>query len=100
MMTNPQGQNDRTSGIKPVCLFERRPPIVRDAVAFDFDRRGARVHRLCHDRREPGEHIDHELCNRLAGVCVTYNGRSEGDTMWSAVCLLQRQLADAGFAPK
>jgi hypothetical protein len=56
-------------------------------------RRGARFHRLCHDRREPGQHIDYQLCNRLAGVCVTYNGHSEGDTMWSAVCLLQRLLA-------
>jgi hypothetical protein len=33
-------------------------------------------------------------------VTVTYHGRAEGDVMWSAVCMLQRQLADAGFAPR
>jgi hypothetical protein len=81
-------------------LFERFPPVLHNHVAFDFDRRHVCSHCPSHDRREPGAHIDHELCNRLAGVYVTYNGRSEGDTMWSAVCLLQRQLADAGFAPR
>jgi hypothetical protein len=37
---------------------------------------------------------------RFAGSSTTYGARSEGDTLWSAVCLLQRQLADAGYAPR
>ncbi len=44
--------------------------------------------------------IDYETCKRFASPTTTYNGRAEGDTMWSAVCLLQRQLAEAGFAPR
>jgi hypothetical protein len=44
--------------------------------------------------------IDYETCNRFASVCYTYGARSEGDVMWSAICLLQRQLAEAGFAPR
>jgi len=44
--------------------------------------------------------VDYDLCNRLAGVCITYNGRSEGDTMWAAVRMVQRQLAEHGFAPR
>jgi hypothetical protein len=28
------------------------------------------------------------------------DGRDETDVMWSAVCLVQRQLADAGFNPR
>jgi hypothetical protein len=44
--------------------------------------------------------IDYETCCRFASVCWTYGARSEGDVMWSAICLLQRQLAEAGFAPR
>jgi hypothetical protein len=44
--------------------------------------------------------VDYNTCVRFASVLATYNGRHEVDVMWSAVCLLQRQLADAGFAPQ
>jgi hypothetical protein len=44
--------------------------------------------------------VDYETCNRFASKNVWYSGRAEGDVMWSAVCRLQRQLADAGFAPR
>jgi hypothetical protein len=44
--------------------------------------------------------IDFDTCTRFASTTVNYNGRCEGDVMWSAVCLLQRQLADAGLAPR
>jgi hypothetical protein len=44
--------------------------------------------------------VDFNACKRFASVSATYDGRPEGDTMWSAVCLLQSQLADAGYAPR
>jgi len=44
--------------------------------------------------------VDYGTCTRLASPTTTYNGRVEGDVMWSAVCMLQRQLAEAGFAPR
>jgi hypothetical protein len=44
--------------------------------------------------------VDFNTCKRFASVSTTYDSRSEDDTMWSAVCLLQRQLADAGYAPR
>ena len=44
--------------------------------------------------------IDYDTCARFASTFVFYSGRTEGDTMWSAVCLVQRQLADAGFNPR
>jgi hypothetical protein len=44
--------------------------------------------------------IGFEDVKRFAASSMTYGARSEGDMMWSAVCLLQRQLADAGFAPR
>jgi hypothetical protein len=44
--------------------------------------------------------IDYETCAKFAAVCWTYGNRAESDVMWSAVCLLQRQLAEAGFAPR
>jgi hypothetical protein len=46
------------------------------------------------------QRIGLEDIKRFAGSSMTYGARSEGDTMWSAVCLLQRQLADAGYAPR
>jgi len=42
--------------------------------------------------------IGYEDVNKFASPCITYGGRTEADVMWSAVCVLQRQLADAGFA--
>jgi hypothetical protein len=44
--------------------------------------------------------IDYEACNRFASPTATCDGRAEGDVMWSAICLLQRQLAEIGFAPR
>jgi hypothetical protein len=44
--------------------------------------------------------IGYEDVNRFASPCITYGGRSEADVMWSAVCTLQCQLAEAGFAPR
>jgi hypothetical protein len=44
--------------------------------------------------------IGYEDVNRFASPCITYGGRSEADVMWSAVCVLQRDLAEAGFAPR
>jgi hypothetical protein len=31
---------------------------------------------------------------------VFYSGRTEHDVAWSAICLVQRQLADASFNPR
>jgi hypothetical protein len=42
---------------------------------------------------------DRETCAKFAAVCWTYSSHSKGDVMWSAASLLQRQLADASFAP-
>jgi len=44
--------------------------------------------------------VDYDTCVRFASTFVFYSGRTERDTMWSAVCLVQRQLADAGFNPR
>jgi len=44
--------------------------------------------------------VDYDTCTRFASPTTTYNGRVEGDVMWSAICMLQRQLAEAGFAPR
>ncbi len=44
--------------------------------------------------------IGYEDVSRFAAVCYSYGNRSEADCMWSAVCMLQRQLAEAGFAPR
>jgi hypothetical protein len=44
--------------------------------------------------------INYDTCCRFAAATVTYSGRFEGDVMWSAVCMLQRQFAEAGFAPR
>jgi hypothetical protein len=44
--------------------------------------------------------VDYDTCIRFASVTTTYAGRSEGDVMWSAICMLQRQLAEAGFSPR
>jgi hypothetical protein len=44
--------------------------------------------------------VDYETCARFASVTTTYSGRAEGDVMWSGIRILQRQLAEAGFAPR
>jgi hypothetical protein len=44
--------------------------------------------------------IGYNDCVGLADRHKKYDGRCEGDVMWSAVCMLQRELAEAGFAPR
>jgi hypothetical protein len=44
--------------------------------------------------------VDYDTCVRFASIITTYDGRAECDTMWSALCMLQRALAEAGFAPR
>ena len=44
--------------------------------------------------------VDYDTCVRFASKFVFYSGRSEGDTMWSAIRIVQGQLAEAGFAPR
>jgi hypothetical protein len=41
--------------------------------------------------------IDYNLCAKWASMTRTYGPRSEHDVMWSAVCMLERQLNEAGF---
>jgi hypothetical protein len=43
--------------------------------------------------------IGYEDCAKFASKFVFYSGRTEGDT-WSAVRMVQCQLAEAGFAPR
>jgi hypothetical protein len=43
--------------------------------------------------------IDYDTCTRLANVTATYGKRAECDVLWSAVRMLLRQLAEAGFTP-
>jgi hypothetical protein len=44
--------------------------------------------------------VDYDTVGRFCAVCVTYSGRSEHDTAWSALRMLQRQLAEAGYDPR
>jgi len=44
--------------------------------------------------------VDYDTCNRFASTFVLYSGRTEGDTMWSALHMLRAALAEAGFAPR
>jgi len=44
--------------------------------------------------------VDYDTCARFASKFVFYNGRAEADTMWTAVRMVQGQLAEAGFAPR
>lgn len=37
--------------------------------------------------------LDYEMCVRFSAPCTTYGARPECDVMWSAICLLQRQIA-------
>jgi len=43
--------------------------------------------------------VDFETCARFGSPTVNYGGRSEADTIW-CVNSFQRQLAEAGFAPR
>jgi hypothetical protein len=44
--------------------------------------------------------IGYEDCAKFASKFVFYSGRTEADTMWSAIRTVQGQLAEAGFAPR
>jgi hypothetical protein len=44
--------------------------------------------------------VDYETVRRFCAVCVTYGGRSEHDTAWAALCMLRRELAEAGLNPR
>jgi hypothetical protein len=44
--------------------------------------------------------VDYETCARLSSRFVFYSGRAECDVSWSALHMLRRQLAEAGFAPR
>jgi hypothetical protein len=44
--------------------------------------------------------IDYDTVGRFASGFVFYNCRTEHDTMWCAINMLRRQLAEAGFAPR
>jgi len=44
--------------------------------------------------------IDFDTCARFASMTTTYDGAPEADTMWSALCMLRAQVAEAGFAPR
>jgi hypothetical protein len=44
--------------------------------------------------------IDYDTCGRLSSRFDRYHGRTEHDTMWAAVAMLQRDLAAAGFNPR
>ncbi len=45
------------------------------------------------------KHIEYDTVVRHSRCCV-YGRRQEADVMWSALRLLRRQLAQAGFAPR
>jgi hypothetical protein len=44
--------------------------------------------------------IDYDSVGHFTSTFVFYSGRTEHDVAWSAICLVQRQLADAGFNPR
>jgi len=44
--------------------------------------------------------VDYDTVGRFASMFVFYSGRTEHDTVWSALRMLQRQLAEAGFNPR
>jgi hypothetical protein len=41
--------------------------------------------------------LDYNTCAKWSSMTRTYGPRSEHDVMWSAVCMLERQLNEAGF---
>jgi hypothetical protein len=44
--------------------------------------------------------IDYDTVGRFAAMSITYDGRSEHDTVWCAISMLRHQLAEAGFDPR
>ena len=44
--------------------------------------------------------IDHGTCASFASPLGVIGNQSEGEVIWEAVTALQRQLAEAGFAPR
>ena len=44
--------------------------------------------------------IDYDACVRFTSRFDRYHGRDECDVAWSAINMLQRQLADNGFNPR
>jgi hypothetical protein len=44
--------------------------------------------------------IDYATIGSFTSTFTFYSGRTEQDVAWSAVCLVQRQLADAGLNPR
>jgi hypothetical protein len=44
--------------------------------------------------------LGYEDCRRLSHQRTTYAGREESWVMWSAVQMVERQFAEAGFAPR
>ena len=44
--------------------------------------------------------LGYDDCVRKASLFVFYSGRTEADVMWAALCILQRELAAAGFSPR
>jgi hypothetical protein len=44
--------------------------------------------------------VDYDTCAKFASKFVFYSGRAEADTVWSAIRMVQGQLAEAGFAPR
>jgi hypothetical protein len=44
--------------------------------------------------------IGYEDCAKFASKFVFYSRRTEADTVWSAIRMVQGQLAEAGFAPR
>jgi len=44
--------------------------------------------------------LGYDDCVRKGGLYVFYSGRTEADVMWAALCILQRELAAAGFSPR
>jgi hypothetical protein len=44
--------------------------------------------------------VDYDAAGRFTSTFVLCPGRTEHDTAWSALCLVQWQLAEAGFSPR
>jgi hypothetical protein len=44
--------------------------------------------------------LGYDDCVQKASLYVFYSGRTEADVMWAALCILQRELAAAGFSPR
>jgi hypothetical protein len=44
--------------------------------------------------------IDYDTCARFARIIAKYGLRAECDVMWSAIRMLQHQLAEAGIVSR